>query len=405
MTSASPSASPRAGSPTGLRAWSTGSCRPGSPRRRSRVRPTGAGPPDRDRAGDPEGAVHLIAGASGRTKLLMIEGVAPRRSRSAGPGSASDHGADRWRGRAAVATGRRSADHALPIGPRAISSVGQSARFTSVRSLVEPSIAHHLARPSGPSRHRRWSAGRAVRGLDQAGPSRPHALFLSRNRDASQTRGAVIGSSRNRGPEAATIALATAAGPGDGASPMPLAPNGPSGAGTSTMSVSMIRDHGRPRERVVQERARQQLALVVVDVLLEQRPADALAAAAAHLALDQRRVERAADVLGDDEPEERHLAGLRVEPDVGDVRRRRRREAGVDRAGVAFDRRELAAEVCSAPRRTRRPAGRGPGEPAADAPSTISRSAGSISISRGVGEQLVGVRPPQRPAIAAPTSR
>ena len=39
---------------------------------------------------------------------------------------------------------------------------------------------------------------------------------------------------------AAAIALAIAAGtPQTGGSPMPLAPNGPSGAGTSTISVSI----------------------------------------------------------------------------------------------------------------------------------------------------------------------
>ena len=57
---------------------------------------------------------------------------------------------------------------------------------------------------------------------------------------AAQTRGGVIGSSRIRTPVAAWMAFATAAGPGTtGASPMPFAPNGPSGAGTSTITVSI----------------------------------------------------------------------------------------------------------------------------------------------------------------------
>ena len=49
-----------------------------------------------------------------------------------------------------------------------------------------------------------------------------------------------MGSSRRRGPPAAAMAMATA-GPAamTGASPMPFAPNGPSGAGTSTMIVSI----------------------------------------------------------------------------------------------------------------------------------------------------------------------
>ena len=50
-----------------------------------------------------------------------------------------------------------------------------------------------------------------------------------------------MGSSRIRTPAAAAIALATAAGPPTtGASPMPLAPKGPCGEGTSTMRVSMV---------------------------------------------------------------------------------------------------------------------------------------------------------------------
>ena len=36
--------------------------------------------------GIPKGAVHLIAGASGRTKLLMIEGVAPETIEARWPG-------------------------------------------------------------------------------------------------------------------------------------------------------------------------------------------------------------------------------------------------------------------------------------------------------------------------------
>ena len=66
------------------------------------------------------------------------------------------------------------------------------------------------------------------------------SLERGHDRSASQTRGGVIGSSRGRVPVAAATAFATAAGaPTTDASPMPLAPNGPSGAGTSTMSVSI----------------------------------------------------------------------------------------------------------------------------------------------------------------------
>jgi len=57
---------------------------------------------------------------------------------------------------------------------------------------------------------------------------------------AAQTRPGVIGSSRSRTPTAAAMALATAAAVAiTGASPIPFAPNGPSGAGTSTISSSI----------------------------------------------------------------------------------------------------------------------------------------------------------------------
>ena len=78
--------------------------------------------------------------------------------------------------------------------------------------------------------------------------------------------------------------------------------------------------------RVLDERAGAQLAVLVVGELLEQRPADALRGAAVHLALDERGVQRAADVLGDDVAQQRHGAGLAVHADVArDARRRRAR--------------------------------------------------------------------------------
>jgi len=47
-----------------------------------------------------------------------------------------------------------------------------------------------------------------------------------------------------RFPVAAATAFATAAGaPTTGASPIPFAPDGPSGAGTSTMSVTAPKTH------------------------------------------------------------------------------------------------------------------------------------------------------------------
>ena len=54
-------------------------------------------------------------------------------------------------------------------------------------------------------------------------------------------RGGVIGNSRKRTPVASVIALATAAAaPHTGPSPIPYAPDGPSGAGTSTMIDSKV---------------------------------------------------------------------------------------------------------------------------------------------------------------------
>jgi hypothetical protein len=69
---------------------------------------------------------------------------------------------------------------------------------------------------------------------------RSGTLERCHERSAFQTRGGVIGSSVMRLPVAAATAFATAAGaPTTGASPIPFAPNGPSGAGTSTMRVSI----------------------------------------------------------------------------------------------------------------------------------------------------------------------
>src|SRR5687767_14993896 len=57
---------------------------------------------------------------------------------------------------------------------------------------------------------------------------------------SAHTRAEVIGNVPGRIPAAAAMPLAIAAGtPHTGGSPTPLAPNGPSGAGTSTSSVSI----------------------------------------------------------------------------------------------------------------------------------------------------------------------
>ena len=70
------------------------------------------------------------------------------------------------------------------------------------------------------------------------------------------------------------------------------------------------------RQRVVDERAGDQLAVVVVDELLEQRPAETLGGAAAHLPLDERRVERPAHVLGDHVAQHGDGAGVGIDAHV-----------------------------------------------------------------------------------------
>src|SRR5205823_7925224 len=58
----------------------------------------------------------------------------------------------------------------------------------------------------------------------------------------------------------------------------------------------------RSRQEVVHERGGYELAVVVVAELLEQRAADTLGDAADDLALDEQRVDRPADVVGDAVP-------------------------------------------------------------------------------------------------------
>ena len=127
--------------------------------------------------GIPRGAVHLIAGASGRTKLLMVEGVAPETIEAP---------------LARPPPLRRTARAGYHAGPRrgsgAISSVGQSARFTSVRSLVRaqyrpPSRRQQRRADSGPvsvsgtarPRRRRARSARRIR------PHNPRASHVARS--------------------------------------------------------------------------------------------------------------------------------------------------------------------------------------------------------------------------------
>src|SRR3954451_18490686 len=101
------------------------------------------------------------------------------------------------------------------------------------------------------------------------------------------------------------MALATAAAVAiTGASPIPFAPNGPSGAGTSPISSSIggtppaARVAG-PRNRRGSKGAGARLPELVGGDFLEGRPAEAVRRPAEELPLDERRVQDTADVLRD----------------------------------------------------------------------------------------------------------
>ena len=64
---------------------------------------------------------------------------------------------------------------------------------------------------------------------------------------------------------------------------------------------------------------RQRLAARVVEEFLEQRAADALRQAAGDLALDQHRIDRPADVVGDEIALDGDGAGVAVDAHHGDV--------------------------------------------------------------------------------------
>ena len=63
----------------------------------------------------------------------------------------------------------------------------------------------------------------------------------------------------------------------------------------------------------------EELALAVVDQLFVECPADPLCRATAHLAFDERRIERPADVLGDGVTDQRDDPRLAVDPHVDEV--------------------------------------------------------------------------------------
>ena len=71
-----------------------------------------------------------------------------------------------------------------------------------------------------------------------------------------------------------------------------------------------------------------------------ERPAEALRGATVELALDDGRVERPADVLGDDIVEDLDGARLAIDPDVDEVGGGERREDRRDRAALCLERLE-----------------------------------------------------------------
>ena len=121
--------------------------------------------------------------------------------------------------------------------------------------------------------------------------------------------------------ESASITALAAVGvePIVAASPMPLAPSGLIGVVVVVWCVSKVGKAVRLRQRVVVERAGQQLAVVVVVQLFPERLADALRQPAVDLAGDQHRADDVAAVVDRDVAEQLDLARLREDLDHRDV--------------------------------------------------------------------------------------
>ena len=97
-------------------------------------------------------------------------------------------------------------------------------------------------------------------------------------------------------------------------SPMPLAPSGLSGDGVSVCAASNDGNSAALGMRVVGERRRERVAVVVVDHLLPQRLRDARREPAVHLAVDEHRVEDAAAVVDRDVADRRRPGRSRCRP-------------------------------------------------------------------------------------------
>jgi hypothetical protein len=86
------------------------------------------------------------------------------------------------------------------------------------------------------------------------------------------------------------------------------------------------RQLGRRGQRVVDERAGHELAVLVVDHLLEERLADGVHDAAVDLPVDEQGVDRIAAVVDRDVADQLGLAGLGIDVDHGRVGAEREHE-------------------------------------------------------------------------------
>ena len=142
-------------------------------------------------------------------------------------------------------------------------------------------------------------------------------------------------------------------------SPMPLAPNGPSGDGSS-IRIELDRRHvADRRDQVVV-----QVLAAAGDELLHQRHAEPLRDAALDLAFDQGRIDRAADIVGGRDLQDAGRCRARDRPRPRPYARRSRRRhrarpARSRRAASSADRRsssaasDIAARVGAASERAR----------------------------------------------------
>ena len=82
----------------------------------------------------------------------------------------------------------------------------------------------------------------------------------------------------------------------------------------------MLRKVARGRQQVVGKRAGEQLAVLVVEEVLEKRAAQALHDGADALAVQRQRIDDAADVLDRDIIDQLDLSGLGIDRHIGGVR-------------------------------------------------------------------------------------